>query len=70
MIFCFSTQQMTVPLPLPSGRWKKILDSADQRWLGPGSVLPEEIESNGRIELPVMPHVVVVLLKDGESDDR
>ena len=70
LIFSFNEQQMMVPLPLPAGRWKKNLDSTDQGWLGPGSLLPEEIESNGRIELPVMPHVVVVLLKDGESDDR
>ena len=52
LIFSISEQQMTVPLPLPAGRWKKILDSADQGWLGPGSLLPEEIESDGRIELP------------------
>jgi maltooligosyltrehalose trehalohydrolase len=69
MIFCFSTQQMTVSLPLPSGRWKKILDSADQHWLGPGSLLPEEIESNGRIELPVTQKSVVVLgREDGPRD--
>ncbi len=69
MIFCFSTPQMTVSLPLPSGRWKKILDSADQHWLGPGSLLPEEIESNGRIELPVRPHAFVLLGRDDVPGD-
>ena len=69
MIFCFSTPQMTVPLPLPSGRWKKILDSADQRWLGPGSLLPDEIESNGRIELPVTQQSVVVLGREDVAED-
>ena len=64
MIFCFSKQQTMVPLALPAGRWKKILDSAEQRWLGPGSLLPEEVESNGRIELPVTPQTVVVLGRD------
>ena len=69
MLFCFSTQQMTVPLPLPSGRWQKILDSADQHWLGPGSLLAEEIESNGRIELPVTQQSVLVLRRvDGAED--
>jgi maltooligosyltrehalose trehalohydrolase len=70
LIFGFSEQQMTVPLPLPAGRWKKILDSADQRWLGPGSLVPEEIESKGRIELPVTPHALLLFGRDGESEGR
>jgi maltooligosyltrehalose trehalohydrolase len=69
MIFCFSKQQTTVPLTLPAGRWKKILDSAEQRWLGPGSLLPEEIESDGRIELPVTPQSVVVLGREDGPED-
>jgi len=64
LIFGFNSQQVAVPVPLPEGRWKKILDSADQRWLGPGSLLPEEIESNGRIELTVIPHAFAVLRKE------
>ncbi|HEX5082110.1 MAG TPA: DUF3459 domain-containing protein, partial [Blastocatellia bacterium] len=28
----------------PSGGWKKLLDSADEEWEGPGSLLPELIE--------------------------
>jgi maltooligosyltrehalose trehalohydrolase len=61
LIFGLSDRPMTASLPLPAGRWKKILDSADQRWLGPGSLLPAEIESTGRIELSVAPHTVVLL---------
>jgi maltooligosyltrehalose trehalohydrolase len=70
LIFGFSEQQMTVPLPLPAGRWKKMLDSADQRWLGPGSLVPEEIESKGRIELPVTPHALLLFGRDGEAEGR
>jgi maltooligosyltrehalose trehalohydrolase len=61
---------MTAATPLPAGGWKKILDSADQRWLGPGSLVPEEIASNGRIELPVTPYTVVLLGRVEEADDR
>ncbi len=61
LIFSLSDRQMTLPLPLPAGRWRKILDSADPDWLGPGRLLPEEIESDGRVELPLAPHVVVAL---------
>jgi maltooligosyltrehalose trehalohydrolase len=67
--FGFNKQQMTLPMPLPAGRWEKILDSADQHWLGPGSLLPEEIESNGRIELTVTPQSVVVLGREDVADD-
>ncbi len=70
LTYSFSERQMAVPLPLPAGRWKKILDSAEQQWLGPGSLLPEEIESNGRIELTMTPHAVVLFGRDGETDDR
>jgi len=70
LIFGFSEQQMTVPLPLPAGRWKKMLDSADHRWLGPGSLVPEEIESKGRIELPVTPHALLLFGRDGEAEGR
>jgi len=70
VIFSFSNQQMTAATPLPAGGWKKILDSADQRWLGPGSLVPEEIASNGRIELPVTPYTVVLLGRVEEADDR
>ena len=61
LIFCFGKSETTVSLPLPAGRWEKIADSADRRWLGPGSLLPEEIESNGQIELPVRPHSFLLL---------
>jgi maltooligosyltrehalose trehalohydrolase len=33
--FNFSAEERTAPLP--AGRWKKVLDSADERWGGPGS---------------------------------
>jgi maltooligosyltrehalose trehalohydrolase len=69
MIFCFSKPQTTVPMLLPAGRWEKILDSADRRWLGPGSLVSEEIESNGRIELQVRPHSFV-LLRRKRTEDR
>jgi len=70
LIFCFNRQQVTVSLPLPTGRWKKIIDSAAQCWLGPGSALPEEIESKGRIELPVTQQSVVVLGREYVVEDR
>jgi maltooligosyltrehalose trehalohydrolase len=68
LIFGCNSRQITMPVPLPAGRWKKILDSADQRWLGPGSSLSDEIESNGRIEATVAPHSVVLFVREDAAE--
>lgn len=38
--FAFHDEPVTVELPIPEGRWVKLLDSAEERWLGPGSDIP------------------------------
>ena len=43
MNFDFRPNGMETLMP-PPGPWFKLLDSADRRWLGPGSVLPEHLE--------------------------
>lgn len=35
------------------GSWKKELDSADSRWNGPGSQVPDTVQSTGEVELQV-----------------
>lgn len=37
---------------LDGGIWEKLLDSADERWQGPGSGLPERIEGESDLKLP------------------
>ena len=34
---------------LPSGKWKKVLDSAEERWSGSGAWLPDVIEEGDRL---------------------
>ncbi|TAF34561.1 MAG: DUF3459 domain-containing protein, partial [Oscillatoriales cyanobacterium] len=56
-IFCilnFNQQQVAFTPELPQGNWKKILDSAEAKWMGPGSTLPEKITCDQ--ELIVTPH--------------
>ena len=43
----------------PEGAWRKILDSADERWGGPGGQVPETVEDGG--EIREAPRSVVVL---------
>lgn len=55
-IFCilnFNKQQVAFSTALPQGNWKKILDSAESKWIGAGSTLPEKITSQQ--ELTVKP---------------
>jgi maltooligosyltrehalose trehalohydrolase len=38
---------------IPKGVWRKLLDSAETRWLGPGVCLPVEFASTGKAALPI-----------------
>jgi len=46
-------------VPAPEGNWRKVLDSADERWGGPGGRIPERVGDGG--EILVAPRSVVVL---------
>jgi maltooligosyltrehalose trehalohydrolase len=55
-----SNEPRIVLLAVPGGHWRKILDSADQRWLGPGSSLPASLESTGEAHLSLSPESLSV----------
>ena len=44
-IFTFNKADAKLIISLPSGVWKKVLDSSDKMWNGPGTLFPEEINS-------------------------
>lgn len=46
----FSDQDQTLRPEIPEGVWKKVLDSADELWNGPGSRLAESLVSGDTIE--------------------
>ncbi|MGE5892662.1 MAG: malto-oligosyltrehalose trehalohydrolase, partial [bacterium] len=50
-IFNFSDREATIRLPLPDGRWSKILDSSHRAWDGPGMVLPDILASNQDVRI-------------------
>ncbi len=52
-IFSMARESATVTVPLPPGRWRKILDSADPCWAGPGGLAPQEIVSSGEAALSI-----------------
>jgi maltooligosyltrehalose trehalohydrolase len=43
----FGNAPARVTLRLPEGRWRVLLDSAHGRWLGPGGLLPDLVDSDG-----------------------
>jgi maltooligosyltrehalose trehalohydrolase len=50
-IFNFNKQDVKFMPPLPEGKWQKILDSSDEEWDGPGSLLPDSFATGEEIVL-------------------
>lgn len=50
-VFNFSDSEASVKLPLQETHWKKIIDSSDEVWKGPGSLLPEKTGQFNQITL-------------------
>lgn len=51
IVHAFGRGRQTVTLPLPEGRWRKVLDSASECWAGAGMLSPDEMHSDGEIAL-------------------
>lgn len=48
-ILNFNERPVKLAGRIPGGRWHKRLDSADRKWLGPGSEVPEDFTANGHL---------------------
>lgn len=67
LMLCFAEAGVQAELPVPAGRWSKLLDSSDAAWLGPGSEVPEELDSPGGMELALKPRSVVLYRRGLEA---
>jgi maltooligosyltrehalose trehalohydrolase len=58
----FNFKEAAVPLALPSarGQWRRLLDSSEPCWDGPGGSLPPRFESAGSVELRLPPTSVTL----------
>jgi maltooligosyltrehalose trehalohydrolase len=61
--FHFGGNAVTISVPIPAGRWTRALDSADRGWDGPGSQLPETLQSSGEVSLTLGPHSFAVFTR-------
>ncbi|KUK41393.1 MAG: Malto-oligosyltrehalose trehalohydrolase [Clostridia bacterium 62_21] len=63
----FGDTEATVTLPLPAGRWRKRLDTAEERWLGGGSAVPAALNSTGEVRLTLSPRTCVLFARTKEE---
>jgi maltooligosyltrehalose trehalohydrolase len=63
-IFNFNEAQVSVASPVHDGRWRKRLDSAQERWRGGGSSLPCQFDAEEREPLRVNPKGLVLFTRE------
>ena len=66
-VFHFGKQARSLSLPLPEGRWRKQLDSADSLWNGPGSTVSSEVVSPGGVSLSLPAESCVTFIKERKT---
>lgn len=64
-VYHFGEAPTSARLPLPAGRWRAVLDSADARWGGPGASLPDRVESTGELRCTLAPWSLALLRRAG-----
>jgi len=64
-VFNFGDAEATVVVSVPEGGWRKLLDSADERWQGKGSPLPPVLRSEGEAALRLSPKALALFVKEG-----
>jgi hypothetical protein len=60
LIFNFSDRPARVRLRLIEGSWHKLIDSAEHRWMGPGSTVPDSLQISGPAQLEASAQSVVL----------
>jgi maltooligosyltrehalose trehalohydrolase len=58
--FHFGDSPVSLPFPLPPGRWERLVDSSDRRWGGAGSEVPGSLQSHGSVALSLPPKSFVL----------
>jgi hypothetical protein len=61
LLFNFSGVPIELAVPLPSGDWRALFDSADTRWGGSGGAHPARLVSDGRPTVTLAPLSAVAL---------
>ncbi len=73
--FNFGEEMMSVRFPASGRSWKKIFDSADTRWAGPGGTAPDfvQVSESAAIDVPALGFCVFRVadpIEEGANDAR
>jgi maltooligosyltrehalose trehalohydrolase len=60
IVYNFNDQKSSMIFPVPAGRWIKLFDSAQKRWLGKSSQVAREFVSHGDMQLTLQPNSCVL----------
>jgi maltooligosyltrehalose trehalohydrolase len=60
LVYHFSQESARLSIPLPEGNLRRVLDSSEKRWLGPGSRVPREVISQGMVSLDLRARSFVI----------
>jgi maltooligosyltrehalose trehalohydrolase len=63
-LFNLNNNQTSVTVPTPAGSWHKRLDSAEERWEGKGSVVPQWLSSKREVIVTLSPWAFAVFIKE------
>ena len=63
MLLNFGEKPASLSFPWPGRRWEKVLDSAEARWRGPGSLTPRALQADGEISLTLAPQSIVLFAR-------
>jgi maltooligosyltrehalose trehalohydrolase len=63
-VFSFGDRTASLVLPVPRGQWGKLFDSADKRWEGAGTSLPDTLYSEGEAPLTLSPLAVALFVRE------
>jgi maltooligosyltrehalose trehalohydrolase len=64
LVYNFGSAAAACSLPVPTGTWSKLLDSSESTWLGPGSSIPEALQSAGQAQLEIPASAFVVFAQE------
>lgn len=67
IVLSLNEKNLTLSIPVPDGSWTKLFDSADPKWLGPGSSIPAQTESHGEVLLKLNPTSIFLLTKENSE---
>lgn len=68
VVFHFGDSECAITLPARAGRWRKRLDSADERWQGKGSGVPEVMSSQEDLTLRLPATAFALFVHDEEAE--